>query len=241
MKPFMLPALCALALVAHAADWTLAARRDAARDPASEPPLRAALTVGEERVVLDVGRPGALADGTPVAVELLATRVFDFGAPFTFEYPREWLYLGGADDTWAWWSLGGEGVHVTVRRISGDPATEVAAFVRSAQGGTAQDIQPVERELDGRPVTGERCRARGFSVHGGPGGDWLIECLGVRDADGRTWLVALQRQLPEARSPSGFEAPRLDGGIVHLTGLPQQEDPCAPIVAAVLASWRWRR
>jgi hypothetical protein len=170
--------------------------------PASEPPLRYRVTVGQETVELEAGRPVTPREGGPTwMLEVLPTRELRMQGAFAFEYPHELAFLGAEGPGGGWWNLTGEGVSVHLQKHFEEPDAVVDRYVESLVAAGAGDVRAVALELDGVRLAGQAFSQRLGGFHGWEA-DSTQEVFGFT-AGGASWLLSLQRTTEVPRGPGG--------------------------------------
>ena len=215
--------------------------------PTQEPPLRARVTVDGEAIDVTLGRGTQTADGRSLHVELLPTRVFRVPGALSFHYPRDWRFSGsrGADGVGAWWTLGGEGRSVYLRRHDQDARTILEEYVRNLSSGNGlTEPRSVTTRLGGRELEGWAVEIEVGSIGIGEARRWVQEVFAWTQEDGISWLVSLQRDLgpmrPRPGTPVDFTARILDDGTLEIVPVGDSTPPEAPAPwAEVLEEFRW--
>lgn len=170
--------------------------------PALEPPLRYRVTVGDETVELEAGKPVTPREGGLTwLVEVLPTRVLRMEGAFSFEYPHALSFLGAEGPGGGWWTLSDETTSIHLQRHFEDPDVVVERYVANSVATGARDVRPARLELDGRTLTGHA-----FDLHLGGFHGWeaesIQEVFGF-EAGGASWLITLQRTLETSSGPGG--------------------------------------
>ena len=193
----------ALASVLCASAGALALSQEAPQAPAEggpshEPPLEVRVTLGGETVDVVLGREGTTADGRPLRVELLPSRTFRVPGAFAFDYPRQWRFSGslGADGVGAWWTLGGDGRSVYLRRHSQDAQEILEQYLTNlSASGALGERRRTTVNLGGRELEGWAVEIEVGNIGPGEPHRWVQEVFAWTQEEGVSWLVSLQRDL----------------------------------------------
>jgi hypothetical protein len=170
--------------------------------PATEPTRRYRVTVGDETVELEAGRPVTPREGGPTwLLEALPTRVLRMQGAFAFEYPHELAFLGAEGPGGGWWNLTGEGVSVHLQKHFEEPEAVVERYVTSSVAAGAGDVRAVTIELGGVRLEGQAFSQRLGGFHGWEA-DSTQEVYGFTAGDA-SWLLSLQRTTQIPRGPGG--------------------------------------
>ena len=214
--------------------------------PARELPPRVQVTVGDEVLELTIGgTPGQLADGRAISVAMLPTRKFSVEGAFEMEVPGEWRFSGSSDGSGpvdSWWTLGGDDVHLFLRRHVGKADEILEQYVGNSEltGGTNR--RAISREIGGRELTGIALDKTVGGIRGGRTVHAVFEIYTWEQEGGVAWLLQIQR---DTSAPTDFEeALRLV--VVRPDELQVQPQPVVELIPklegadVLFHSWRWR-